>query len=405
MADDDRLQDGFYHGSTKTAELILLASAVVCLKGVPESENLFIKFNAGCHDSYICAMDSVTHCFFLISTAISWHALIFLLPILHACQFESFCLWRSFLKFLLAEWRFLKLFFFSFVLFFVCLTIKNLNGCECPPWGDRIKELGILGFVSDTNNPILEGVQHFVLKGTIFSQTVTDMKNSGNTYLLKKWVQHGRPLSSMSEKTINWLFCMGERRLVPTVIPYHQYSMLTFVQVLEGVFVDGTEIVLKLERNGKFQLEDKAPDIVAATLKTIDFTVEDNLTLQKVIDYVTELGGTQYNPFSNCQTQTNTVLQNLLLDEGLDPVQAITTQCLADVKTAMDIYKRECEPALDLKGLALIGTGIATVLLFSPIGWGVIGFGIARTAWRALALEEQEQNFKSLERELLLLIE
>ncbi len=117
MADDDRLQDGFYHGSTKTAELILLASAVVCLKGVPESENLFIKFNAGCHDSYICAMDSVTHCFFLISTAISWHALIFLLSILHACQFESFCLWRSFLKFLLAEWRFLKLFFFSFALF------------------------------------------------------------------------------------------------------------------------------------------------------------------------------------------------------------------------------------------------------------------------------------------------
>jgi hypothetical protein len=88
---------------------------VLCLKGVPESEYISSSslMLAAMIPTYICAMDSVTHCFFLISTAISWHALILLLSILHACQFESFCL-EYFSQVSFGRMRISEAFFYSF---------------------------------------------------------------------------------------------------------------------------------------------------------------------------------------------------------------------------------------------------------------------------------------------------
>ncbi len=101
---------------------ILLASAVVCLiKDVPESE--YISSSS----SMLAAMRPINVPWILSPTvssssvtAISWHALIFLLIKSFMPVSLSLSAWKSFLKFLLAaEWRFLKLVLFSFVFFSV----------------------------------------------------------------------------------------------------------------------------------------------------------------------------------------------------------------------------------------------------------------------------------------------
>jgi len=288
-----------------------------------------------------------------------------------------------------------------FVLISFLLLINSFcTHCDCPPQRALVFESLVFDFVSDYDtNPIVGIIQAWALHGDSISSDLATQIAEGTKWFLIHAYQYQRPLSTMSQESLLYLLCRNEERLragdEELPVPYHQFAELIFKK-------GDNYFSAIMERNGKFELKMEVADPVAGIILDAPFLESDGITLKKVIDYIKAVGKSKYEPLSNCQTQSNTVMMKLAKDVGLDPKQFKTNQCLSKVVEGIEDLKKNCVAVIGLGDVSLAMLGGIAVLMSNPMGWvalGAVGINLLGKGIWGVSLF-LEQNLDQLEGEI-----